>query len=136
VFLLDASPPFPDGPPTGGLALSRFAIGFVLLGTCALFVTASRPAPESAQEQIEVKPFAVAASLGLGMGSFEPEAGSFLLLPTDPDAPPRVRVKPATGALDDETKQWLTELRPAGVILSLPLPDTRESLPVILPDDE
>lgn len=116
--------------------MSRFAIGSVLLATCALVLTASRPAPEPPKARVDATPFAVAANLGLGAGSFEFGEGSFLLLPVDPDGPPRVRVKSATGALGDETRQWLTELRPAGVILSLPLPETRESLPVILPDDE
>ena len=116
--------------------LSRLAIGSVMLAVCALVLTASRPAPEPPKARVDATPFAVAANLGLGAGSFELGEGSFLLLPVDPDQPPRVRVKSATGALGDETRKWLTQLRPAGTILSLPLPETRESLPVILPDDE
>lgn len=57
-----------------------------------------------------------------------------LVLPRDLE--PRVATKPPRGVLDHETRHWILSSRPAGEVLSLPLPGARESLPVILPDTE
>ena len=57
-----------------------------------------------------------------------------LVLPRD--LTPRVATKPPRGVLNDETRHWILSSRPAGEVLSLPLPGARESLPVILPDTE
>jgi hypothetical protein len=87
--------------------------------------------------------FARTAGLGIALALLSGPAT--LAQPTGPatDGPtpsvvgPRVRTKPARVFRIHESGRWLLPVsRPAGIDLSRPLPITRESLPVHLPDDE
>ena len=110
------------------------------MGTCLLVawfaMTGARPAPvqlaqtlDATWRQAELTTIRYSDDTGRANAELVP-----LLLPRD--LTPRVATKPPRGVLNDETRHWILSSRPAGEVLSLPLPGARESLPVILPDTE